>query len=128
MRQSQTVALAVAKPNGQPILPETMLVIAEAMAKLGIEPLPRNYELLHEVLKGGNADLQRDFAGLGHRPRQADLDDLGLHYRLAGHCGLAASRGQSEAARLLRGLKEQLALGITGKQAFPARWKRRCGR
>lgn len=118
MRQSQTMALAVAKPNGQPILPETMLVIAEAMAKLGIEPLPRNYELLHEVLKGGNADLQRDFAGLGHRPRQADLDDLGLHYRLASHCGLAASRGQSEAARLLRGLKEQLALGITGKQAF----------
>ncbi len=118
MRQFQTMALAVAKPNGQSNLPETMLTIAEAMAKLEIEPLPRNYELLHEMLRGGNADLQRDFAALGPRPRQADLDDLGLHYRLAGHCGLAASRCQSEAARLLGGLKEQLALGITGKQAF----------
>ena len=118
VRQFQTMALAVAKPNGQSNLPETMLTIAEAMAKLEIEPLPRNYELLHEMLRGGNADLQRDFAALGPRPRQADLDDLGLHYRLAGHCGLAASRCQSEAARLLGGLKEQLALGITGKQAF----------
>lgn len=112
------MALTATRPNGQPVLPETIQMIAEAMAKFSIEPLPRNYELLHEVLKGGNADLQRDFAGLGHRPRQVDLDDLGLHYRLAGHCGLAASRGQSEATRLLRGLKEQLALGLAGKQAF----------
>ena len=88
--------------------------IGAAMARLGIAPLPRNYELMHAALSGANPELARDLAALGPRPQQGELDALGLHYRLAGHCALTASKAQSEAAELLRALKDQMAA------AYPA--------
>ena len=92
--------------------------IGAAMARLGIMPLPRNYELLHEALSGTAPDLTRDLAALGPRPQQGELDALGLHYRLAGHCALTASKAESEAAELLRALKEQISAALSGKRAF----------
>lgn len=52
------------------------LRIAMAMKQMGIDGLPRNYELVYEAYAGGNPDLVRDFIALGKFKTQAALDVL----------------------------------------------------
>ena len=92
--------------------------IAEHMARLNISALPRNYELLHEAVCGRNAGLATDISALGTNPQQAKLDELGLKYRLVGHCGLAAETSGGEASKLLRDAAERLSEGLKQKYAF----------
>ncbi|MCF3640644.1 diguanylate cyclase [Rhizobium sp. TRM95111] len=54
--------------------------VATAMQQLGIEGLPRNYELVYEAYAGTNPDLVRDFIALGKYKTQAALDELGRKY------------------------------------------------
>lgn len=56
------------------------LRIAAAMKQMGIDGLPRNYELVYEAYAGGNPDLVRDFIALGKDKTQAALDELGRKY------------------------------------------------
>ncbi|MFC6445063.1 diguanylate cyclase domain-containing protein [Shinella zoogloeoides] len=56
------------------------LRIAMAMKQMGIDGLPRNYELVYEAYAGGNPDLVRDFIALGKFKTQAALDELGRKY------------------------------------------------
>ena len=56
------------------------LRIATAMKQMGIDGLPRNYELVYEAYAGGNPDLVRDFIALGKYKSQAALDELGRRY------------------------------------------------
>lgn len=56
------------------------LRIATAMKQMGIDGLPRNYELVYEAYAGGNPDLVRDFIALGKYKTQAALDELGRRY------------------------------------------------
>ncbi len=83
--------------------------IAQHMARLNVAGLPRNYELFHEAIVGLNGGLAQDIAALGPQPQQAMLDELGLKYRLVGHCGLAGETSRNEASRLLREVAERLA-------------------
>ncbi|RUM26522.1 GGDEF domain-containing protein [Rhizobium vallis] len=95
-----------------------ILRIAQHMARLNVAALPRNYELFHEAIVGLNAGLAQDIAALGSQPQQAMLDELGLKYRLVGHCGLAGEISRSEASRMLRDVAERLAEGLRHKNAF----------
>ena len=97
---------------------ETLQKVAQQMTRLNVAGLPRNYELVHEALFGHMPDLGRDLLSLGNQPSQSALDELGLRYRLVGHCGLAAETAQADTARILRMLSEQLALGLGHKQTF----------
>ncbi|MBX4956271.1 GGDEF domain-containing protein [Rhizobium lentis] len=97
--------------------------IAQHMARLNVAALPRNYELFHEAIIGLNPGLAQDIAALGPQPQQAMLDELGLKYRLVGHCGLAGETSRSEASRMLREIAERLAEGLRHKDAFA----RACG-
>src|ERR1044072_8810296 len=83
--------------------------IAQHLTRLNIAALPRNYELFHEAIIGLNAGLAQDIAALGAQPQQAMLDELGLKYRLVGHCGLAGETSRNEASRMLREVAERLA-------------------
>lgn len=56
------------------------LRIATAMYQMGIEGLPRNYELVYEAYSGGNPELTREFVALGKNKTQRALDELGKKY------------------------------------------------
>ncbi len=56
------------------------LRVATAMKQMGIDGLPRNYELVYEAYAGANPDLVRDFIALGKYKTQAALDELGRKY------------------------------------------------
>jgi diguanylate cyclase (GGDEF)-like protein len=97
--------------------------IAQHMARLNVAALPRNYELFHEAIIGLNPGLAQDIAALGSQPQQAMLDELGVKYRLVGHCGLVGETSRNEASRMLRDVAERLAEGLRHKNAFA----RACG-
>ena len=50
------------------------------MKQMGIDGLPRNYELVYEAYAGGNPELVREFIALGKYKTQAALDELGRKY------------------------------------------------
>lgn len=52
------------------------LRIANAMHKLGVYGLPRNYELFYDALTGTNEELNAKFWALGRTPNQEKLDEL----------------------------------------------------
>lgn len=56
------------------------LRVATAMKQMGIDGLPRNYELVYEAYAGSNPDLVRDFIALGKYKTQTALDELGRKY------------------------------------------------
>ena len=57
------------------------LRIANAMQKLGVQGIPRNYELFYDALTGINAELNSDFWALGCEVSQERLDELYVkHY------------------------------------------------
>jgi diguanylate cyclase (GGDEF)-like protein len=98
--------------------PADLQKVGHYMAKLNVRGLPRNYQLFHEALYGGDRTLANDIAMLGSQPSQAKLDEIGLKYRLVSHCGLVAEKSQADAAEMLRDVAEQLAEGLKRKQSF----------
>lgn len=76
--------------------------IAIAMRAMGVVCHPRNYEILHGVFTGSNPALTAEFAALGPRPRQADLDRLSFRYfAQAGNHLLVENIREQIAARVL---------------------------
>jgi diguanylate cyclase len=65
-----------------PISPERSVGIrvATAMFQMGIEGLPRNYELVYEAYSGQNSDLTKEFVAIGKVKSQRALDELGRKY------------------------------------------------
>lgn len=65
-----------------PISPERSVGIrvATAMFQMGIEGLPRNYELVYEAYSGQNSDLTKEFVAIGKVKSQHALDELGRKY------------------------------------------------
>jgi len=56
------------------------LRVATAMYQMGIDGLPRNYELVYEAYSGTNPELTRDFVAIGKAKSQRALDELGRRY------------------------------------------------
>jgi diguanylate cyclase len=63
-----------------PAVGDIAIKIAIAARAMGLVCHPRNYEILHGVFTGSNAALTAEFAALGSRPRQEDLDRLSFRY------------------------------------------------
>lgn len=72
------MANTLTKPAGDaPAQPVPIgLRIANAMHKLGVYGLPRNYELFYDALTGTNEELNAEFWALGRSPNQEKLDEL----------------------------------------------------
>lgn len=66
-------------------------VITE-MRQYGISPLPRNYELMYRFLNRSNMRLVREFAALGQRPTQLELDAIGMKFLPHHHPASAAEQ------------------------------------
>ncbi|KQV63959.1 GGDEF domain-containing protein [Rhizobium sp. Root1220] len=92
--------------------------VGQHMTRLAIAGLPRNYELLHDAIIGQNAALAQDIAALGPSPKQPALDELGLKYRLLGHCGLVGESSQAEMGRMLHDMASHLSDSLRRKQSF----------
>ena len=56
------------------------LRVATAMYQMGIDGLPRNYELVYEAYSGANPELTKEFVGLGKTKSQRALGELGRKY------------------------------------------------
>lgn len=77
------------------------LRVATAMKQMGIDGLPRNYELVYEAYAGCNPDLVRDFIALGKYKTQGALDELGRKY-LPGMSGCSPAPLRSTASTRAR--------------------------
>lgn len=74
--------MAVASRKLEATDPATIVIAT--MRKYRIAPLPRNYELVYEVLNSSNAALIADFRAFTQPPTQLELDSMGKKY-LARH-------------------------------------------
>lgn len=92
--------------------------VAQLMTKLKVAGLPRNYELFYEALFGHEPGLTREVLGLPVRPNQLLLDQIGLKYRLVGHCGNVEGAVRQDAEGILKGLTDILSLGLDQKRSF----------
>ncbi|MDP9839094.1 diguanylate cyclase (GGDEF)-like protein [Neorhizobium huautlense] len=95
-----------------------LLAVSQQMARLEITGLPRNYELFHEAITGGDAALTRDVMGLNPGPTQIQLDEIGLRHRLPSFMGLSANVTRKQDIELIAGLSEKVARGVSQKQTF----------
>ncbi len=95
-----------------------LLKVAQMMAKLGVAPFPRNYELFYEALPGQNAALTRDVAALGVEPAQSRLEDVGIKHHLPGFAAIATDAIRADAARTISALNHGLNNSIAKKEAF----------
>lgn len=73
--------------NVEGIDPAATVIIK--MREQGISSLPRNYELVYQFLNTSNAALIREFAALGRRPTQLQLDEVGKKF-LPHHHGVSS--------------------------------------
>ncbi|CAN7164832.1 GGDEF domain-containing protein [Pararhizobium sp. LjRoot255] len=97
-----------------------LLKVAQTMAKLGIAPFPRNYELFYDALCGQNAALTRDVASLGPEPAQSRLDEVGIKHHLPGFAAIATENIRADAAQTISAINHGLNNSIAKKEAFAA--------
>lgn len=102
------------------------LRVANAMQKMGIEGLPRNYELVYEVYSGNNPELVRDFMAIGQFKPQAALDEVGRkylpHHHEAGVLARQASSFRDEMSNFMNLLQqERSALDDYGRVVVEAK-------
>lgn len=94
--------------------------VATAMYQMGINGLPRNYELVYEAYSGTNPELTRDFVAIGKTKSQRALDELGKKYLPHHHeetvVSKTSDRMQSQMATFMNLLEqEKLSLSDYGK-------------
>ncbi|KGF67661.1 hypothetical protein LL06_20925 [Hoeflea sp. BAL378] len=68
------------------------LRVATVMYQMGIDGLPRNYELVYEAYSGSNPELTKGFVALGKVKTQRALDELGKKYLPHHHEETVAAR------------------------------------
>mgnify|MGYP003634527380 CR=1 FL=1 len=68
------------------------LRVATVMYQMGIDGLPRNYELVYEAYSGNNPELTKKFVALGKNKTQRALDELGRKYLPHHHEETVAAR------------------------------------
>jgi hypothetical protein len=106
--------------DGRNEMPSELEAVGRYMARFHIRNVPRNYQLVHEALYGGDRRITAALAALGNAPRQAKLDEIGLGFRLVSHCTLVANKSPRAATEMLREIGEQLAEGLRQKRRIAA--------
>ncbi len=92
--------------------------VVQYMAKLGVDGLPRNYELFHDALAGADPALSKEVLSLPQEPSQATLDEIGIRHQLAGFVALTPPKGREQEIKLLDELRDKMASGVAQKQGF----------
>lgn len=76
------------------------------MYQMGIDGLPRNYELVYETYSGANPELAKEFVALGKAKTQRALDELGKKYLPHHHEETVVSKANQR-------MREQMATFIS---------------
>jgi diguanylate cyclase (GGDEF)-like protein len=92
--------------------------IAQFIAKMNIAPLPRNYELIYEILSGHNPAMGRDILALGNAPQQHEIDIIGQRHNLPGFSRIEAEQMASEAFETLTQISARLDAGLQRTETF----------
>lgn len=92
--------------------------IAQFIAKMNIAPLPRNYELIYEILSGHNPAMGRDILALGNAPRQHEIDLIGQRHNLPGFSRIEAEQMASEAFDTLTQISARLEASLQRTETF----------
>ncbi|MFK3778581.1 GGDEF domain-containing protein [Agrobacterium sp. NPDC089420] len=94
--------------------------ITQFIAKMNIAPLPRNYELIYEILSGHNPAMGRDILALGNAPQQHEIDMIGQRHNLPGFSKIEAEQMASEALETLKQISARLDAGLQRTETFIA--------
>ncbi|MCR4268804.1 GGDEF domain-containing protein [Nitratireductor sp. ZSWI3] len=86
-------------------------MIANAMRRMGVVGLPRNYEIFYEVYTGSNGELAKDFAALKGHPTQDALDELAHR-----HFAQSSRQAIVETAQDQIALRAQEILALLGRE------------
>lgn len=92
--------------------------ITQFIAKMNIAPLPRNYELIFEILAGHNPAMGREVLALGNAPQQHELDIVGQRHGLAGFSRIAATKATNEAAETVEQITARLDASLQRTETF----------
>ncbi|MDP9732862.1 UNVERIFIED_ORG: diguanylate cyclase [Rhizobium sp. SORGH_AS260] len=95
--------------------------VAQFIARMNIAPLPRNYELIYEILSGHNPAMGRDILALGNAPQQHEIDLVGQRHNLPGFSRIEAEQMASEAFETLKQISARLEAGQRRTEAFIGR-------
>tara|TARA_R110002020_G_C16317621_1_gene774444 strand:- start:7760 stop:8809 length:1050 start_codon:yes stop_codon:yes gene_type:complete len=93
----------VAQPHNAKSIDIATIVVA-TMRKLGISPLPRNYELVYEFLNSSNAALKKELNALGRFPTQVQLDQIGKKFVPGHHRTSVVDKAHRHTSDELQGL------------------------
>lgn len=94
--------------------------ITQFIAKMNIAPLPRNYELIYEILSGHNPAMGRDILALGNAPQQHEIDLIGQRHRLPGFSKIEAEQAVRTSLETLRQISARLEAGLHRTETFIA--------
>lgn len=75
---SQAAGTVIPSDNTESVDPAETVITK--MREQGISSLPRNYELVYQFLNTSNPKLILEFAALGRRPSQIQLDAVGMRF------------------------------------------------
>ncbi|AYM04995.1 GGDEF domain-containing protein [Agrobacterium radiobacter] len=92
--------------------------ITQFIAKMNIAPLPRNYELIYEILSGHNPAMGRDILALGNAPQQHEIDLIGQRHNLPGFSRIEAEQMASEAFETLTQISVRLDASLHRTETF----------
>lgn len=92
--------------------------ITQFIAKMNIAPLPRNYELIYEILSGHNPAMGRDILALGNAPQQHEIDIVGQRHNLPGFSRIEAEQMATEAFETLKQISARLEAGLQRTETF----------
>jgi len=94
--------------------------ITQFIARMNIAPLPRNYELIYEILSGHNPAMGRDILALGNAPQQHEIDIIGQRHNLPGFSKIEAEEMANEAFETLNQISARLEAGVQRAETFIA--------
>jgi len=94
--------------------------IAQFIDKMNIAPLPRNYELIYEILSGHNPAMGRDILALGNAPQQHEIDIVGQRHNLPGFSKIEAEQMAATAFETLKQISARLEAGLQRTETFIA--------
>lgn len=94
--------------------------IAQFIARMNIAPLPRNYELVYDILSGHNQAMGRDILALGNAPQQHEIDIIGQRYGLSGFSRIEADQKADGLSETLEQISARLEAGLQRTETFIA--------
>jgi diguanylate cyclase len=107
---------------------DTGATVIATMHRYGISPLPRNYELVYEVLNSNNTALIREFKAFTQRPTQPELDEIGKKFLTRYHASDVIETAQDRTSEELQGMLHLLKKENSARECYSNLLDETCSR